>query len=68
MQKSAAIDHFGGITKLAARLGISRQAIHAWPKEVPDRWAYQIHYLSDGKLRLSPALARPRPKQGRAAA
>lgn len=60
MDKAAAIEHFGGITKLAATLGISRQAIHAWPEIVPDKWAYQIHYLSDGSL---PVAA---PEQGRA--
>lgn len=52
MQKSQAIEHFGGITKLAAKLGVSRQAIHAWPNEVPELWRYKIHYLSEGKLPL----------------
>ena len=54
MDKATAIEHFGGVTKLAAMLGISRQAIHAWPKVVPDRWAYQLHYLSDGELPIEP--------------
>ena len=54
MQKTAAITYFGGITKLADKLGISRQAIHAWPESVPDRWAYKIHYLSDGQLTIEP--------------
>jgi hypothetical protein len=52
MDKASAIQHFGGITKLAEQLGISRQAIHAWPENVPDRWAYQLHYMSAGALPL----------------
>lgn len=59
MQKAQAIEHFGGVTKLAAKLGVSRQAIHAWPEIVPDLWQYKLHYLSDGKLPLDPAPSGP---------
>jgi transcriptional repressor of cell division inhibition gene dicB len=62
MQKSLAIEHFGGITKLAAKLGISRQAIHAWPEEVPDLWQYKIHHLSEGKVPIEPPRAESRPQ------
>lgn len=53
MQKSQAIEHFGGVSKLAAKIGISRQAIHAWPETVPDRWQYKLHYLSEGALAVN---------------
>jgi hypothetical protein len=59
MQKAIAIEYFGGITKLAARLGISRQAIHAWPEEVPDLYRYKLHYLSDGKLAVDHVVPKP---------
>jgi hypothetical protein len=60
MQKSQAIEHFGGITKMAAKLGISRQAIHAWPEIVPSLWQYKLHHLSEGRLPIDDA-----PQDGR---
>jgi hypothetical protein len=54
MQKAEAIRHFGGAQKLASALGLkSRQAIYAWPEEVPELYQYKLHHLSGGKLRLS---------------
>lgn len=52
MQKTQAIEHFGGVKKLATTLGISRQAIHKWPPVVPDLYQYKLHHLSNGKLPL----------------
>lgn len=55
MQKSEAIEHFGGPQKLADALGLkSRQAIYAWPEEVPELYQYKLHHLTKGKLPLSP--------------
>lgn len=54
MEKSKAIEYFGGVGKLASQLDISRQAIHAWGDTVPDKWVYKLHYLSEGKLPLPP--------------
>lgn len=59
MDKATAIQHFGGVTKLAALLGISRQAIHAWPKDVPNLYTYKLHYLSDGHIPLDDQKALP---------
>jgi hypothetical protein len=54
MQKTEAIEHFGGASKLAAALGLkSRQAIYAWPEEVPELYQYKLHHMSGGKLPLS---------------
>ncbi len=53
MNKSDAIQHFGGPTKLARLLEISRQAIHKWGDEVPDLYQYKLHHLSGGKLPIS---------------
>lgn len=63
MQKSQAIEHFGGVAKLAAILGVSRQAIHAWGDTVPELWRYKIHYLSEGKLPLESPPERPETRQ-----
>jgi len=66
MLKSAAIEHFGGAAKLAAALGLTRQAVHAWPDVVPDLYQYKLHVITGGKLPLDkPA---PPPGEGRAAA
>lgn len=50
MDKARAIKHFGGVTKLATLLGITRQAIYMWPDVVPDLYQYKLHHMSDGKL------------------
>lgn len=42
MKKSEAIKKFGSQAKLAKALGISRQAVHKWPDEIPKMRMYQI--------------------------
>lgn len=60
MQKLDAIRHFGGAAKLAHALGLkSRQAIYAWPDEVPELYQYKLNHLSGGELELSPRLEQP---------
>lgn len=62
MQKSEAIKYFGSAQRLASALGLkSRQAIYAWPDQVPDRWQYKLHHISKGKLPLTanPTNGRP---------
>lgn len=57
MQKSDAIRHFGSAQKVAEAVGLkSRQAIYAWPDEVPELYQYKLHHLSRGRLQLSPRL------------
>jgi len=64
MQKSAVIEFFGSAQKVAAAVGLkSRQAIYAWPPEVPELYQYRLHRLSGGKLPLSPQYGRPRGRQ-----
>lgn len=53
MLKSEAIEFFGGAPKLGRLLGLTRQAIHAWPEVVPDLYQYKLHHLSEGRLPLS---------------
>jgi len=55
MQKSEVIEFFGSAQKVAQVVGLrSRQAIYAWPEEVPELYQYRLHRLSGGKLKLSP--------------
>lgn len=67
MLKSQAVEFFGGPTKLGALLGLTRQAIHAWPEVVPDLYQYKLHHMSEGQLPLTVDPPKD-PEQGRAAA
>lgn len=59
MQKSDAIRYFGSAQRVATVCGLkSRQAIYAWPDEVPDNYQYRLHHESGGDLKLSPRLRR----------
>jgi hypothetical protein len=45
-----AIDHFGSVAELAARLEITREAIYQWGEFVPEPRAYKLHVISGGAL------------------
>ena len=51
MKTQHAIEHFGGVLELATALGIRRQAVAQWGKQVPPRRAYEIERLTGGKLK-----------------
>ena len=51
MKKSDALEHFGNASKLAKALGISPQAVHLWPDEIPTPRDYQIEVLTNGMLK-----------------
>lgn len=51
MLKKDAINYFGSITNLAASLKISTQAISQWGKYIPPLRAFQLEYLTQGKLK-----------------
>ncbi|WP_366522378.1 Cro/CI family transcriptional regulator [Flagellatimonas centrodinii] len=42
MTKADAIAHFKGAARLASAIGCSRQAVHQWPPELPDRIADRV--------------------------
>ncbi len=50
MKTKDAIDHFGGRQKLAAALGISREATYGFGEEVPLLRQYQLQVITAGKL------------------
>jgi hypothetical protein len=45
MKKEDAVKAFGSIRKLAEALGLSVQAVHQWPDDVPQLRVYQIREL-----------------------
>ena len=51
MTKAEAIKHFGGSTKVAKALGITKQAVYKWPEELPEGRQFQIEILTQGKLK-----------------
>lgn len=51
MNKADAVEHFGGVTKLAAALRLSKGAVSQWGDEIPLLRAYQIEKLTGGKLK-----------------
>lgn len=68
MRKSDAIDHFGNATALADALGIGKAFVSKWGDEVPQRYAYEIERLTDGKLKADwPPPDRPNMKLPEAA-
>ncbi|MFP2768353.1 Cro/CI family transcriptional regulator [Oceanisphaera sp. KMM 10153] len=56
MKKKAAIEHFGGVVKLAEALGIKPQSVSQWPDEIPQGRAFQIELITKGSMKaLQPA-------------
>jgi DNA-binding transcriptional regulator YdaS (Cro superfamily) len=70
MRKSDVIEHYGSATAVARALGIGKAFVSKWGDEVPQRYAYEIERLTDGKLKATwPPPDRPAmsvPKQGAA--
>mgnify|MGYP003691499057 CR=1 FL=1 len=50
MLKEDAVRHFGGVTKLAEALGLSKGAVSQWGENIPMLRAYQIERITNGKL------------------
>ena len=53
MQTQEAIEHFGGATKLAEALGLTRDAIYKWGQYPPNETQYKIMVLSGGRLAVT---------------
>lgn len=48
-----AIEHYGGVARLAEVLSISRAAIYQWGDEVPEGRAFQLELLTGGALKVA---------------
>lgn len=58
MRKQDVIEHYGSEARAARALGISRQAVNAWPDPIPENTAYRIQVLTKNALKVDPALYR----------
>lgn len=54
MKKTDVIKHFGSQTATANALGITVQAVNAWPENIPEGRAFQIQIVTNGKLKAQP--------------
>lgn len=53
MTTQEAVNHWGGATKLAEALGLTRDAIYKWGKYPPNETQYKIMVLSGGVLSVT---------------
>ena len=51
MKKLDVIAYFGGVTKTAKALGISKSAVSLWGEDIPYGRACQVQLLTKGKLK-----------------
>lgn len=54
MKTHDVIQHFGGVSKLAQALGISRKAVYQWGEEPPEGRQYQIQLITSGTFQAKP--------------
>lgn len=52
MQYKKVVRYYGGSSKIAQKLGLTRQAVHAWKVRgrIPARWQLEIQRDSQGEL------------------
>ena len=62
MRTQEAIEHFGGATKLAEALGLTRDAIYKWGAYPPNETQYKIMVLSGGRLAVTNDNTKPENK------
>ena len=53
MTTQEAVNHWGGVTKLAEALGLTRDSIYKWGKYPPNETQYKIMVLSGGVLSVT---------------
>lgn len=51
MKKQDAINHFGGVGKVAEALGIFHTAVSQWGEDVPMRRAFELESITNGSLK-----------------
>jgi DNA-binding transcriptional regulator YdaS (Cro superfamily) len=52
MKKKDAVKYFGGVSKLAAALGILHSAVSQWGEDIPQRRAFEIERITEGALKV----------------
>ena len=60
MNYQKVVSHFGGLSRAALTLGLSRQTVHAWKvrKRIPGRWQVKLEAMTNGKLKADMASRR----------
>lgn len=56
MNKTDALNHFGGATNLSRSLGLTPHAVYQWAEKVPARSQWRIAILSNWELMPDPEL------------
>lgn len=56
MNKQTVLDELGGVSAVAKLLGIKPASVSMWPDPIPKGRAYELQTLTDGKLKVDPAL------------
>ncbi|HCU64575.1 MAG TPA: hypothetical protein DF774_02315 [Rheinheimera sp.] len=56
MRKQQVLDYFRGPVNTGRFLGISHVAVVNWPDPIPKGRAYELEKLTEGKLKVDPAL------------
>lgn len=56
MRKQEVLDYFGGPAATGKFLKISHVAVVNWPDPIPKGRAYELQTLTEGKLKVDPAL------------
>lgn len=54
------IGYFGGLSKVAHTLNLSRQTVHAWKvrKRIPAKWQVKLESMTNGELKADIASRR----------
>lgn len=55
VKKSDVLEYFGGVSKAANALGITRSAVSQWDETIPESSAYKLESLTGGKLKACPS-------------
>tara|TARA_Y100000593_G_C4102192_1_gene233800 strand:- start:127 stop:312 length:186 start_codon:yes stop_codon:yes gene_type:complete len=56
MTKTEVIEHYGGVTKAANALGVTKGAVSLWSEDLPAKIQCLIEVVSKGKLKADKSL------------
>lgn len=65
MNKSSVVDFFGTQREVAKAIGVSDQAVSAWPELIPKGAALELEKLTDGALKCDLSLYKNRPRKNK---
>ena len=65
MKKSSAIEFYGSQRSVCRALGISDQAVSAWPDIIPKGSALELEKITNGALKCDLEVYRRRPRKNK---